>query len=115
MLAFFTFVMLGVNLGLSNSSVEDPSLPTATMTQTRSCTGPRVEKTKKKRSNVAAGASGSNAAGVAAGASQRSEPSVPAGASVGASANNLNKGKGIAVDVPGSKKKQPRKKVINIG
>ncbi|PWA62299.1 reverse transcriptase domain, Reverse transcriptase zinc-binding domain protein [Artemisia annua] len=81
----------------------------------RSCTGPRVEKTKKKRSNVAAGASGSNAAGVAAGASQRSEPSVPAGASVGASASKLNKGKGIAVDVPGSKKKQPRKKVINIG
>ncbi|PWA58539.1 polyamine oxidase 1 [Artemisia annua] len=95
----------------------------------RSCTGPRVEKTKKKRSNEP-GARGSNVAGVAGGASQRSEPSVPAGASgsnaagaaggasqrsepsvpAGASGSNVNRGKGIAVDVPGSKKKQPRKK-----
>ena len=87
----------------------------------RSCTGPRVEKINKKRSNV--GASGSNAAGVAAGASQRSGPNVAAGASqrsepnvpAGASGPNVNKGKGIAVDVPGSKKKKPRKKVINLG
>ena len=100
----------------------------------RSCTGPRVEKTKKRKSNVAGGsnaagvaagsnaagvAAGSNAAGVAAGASgsnaagasQRSEPSVPAGAS----GSKVNKGKGIAVDVPGSKKKKPGRKVIKLG
>ena len=81
----------------------------------------KVEKINKKRSNV--GASGSNTAGVAAGASQRSRPNVAAGASqrsepnvaAGACGSNVNKGKGIAVDDPGSKKKKPRKKVINLG